>query len=220
MSDTQLIPGDIGQLEIILDTPAGWRQSDLITICCHPHPLHGGSMQNKVVHILAKSFLQLGSKVVRFNFRGVGQSEGKFDNGIGEQADLLAVVQWCRQNWPDAPSGLAGFSLGAFVAAMAHEKIAPQRLVLVAPPVDMYPDMISVQIKTRDWILIQGGQDEIVASQSVEDWATQQAISPKKLFFAEAGHFFHGKLNLIKEGIVDTWGKIHGIVGAVSDRDI
>jgi len=207
MSDTELIPGAVGQLEITLESPDGWRESEPVAICCHPHPLHGGSMQNKVVHILAKSFLQLGSKVVRFNFRGVGQSEGEFANGIGEQDDLLAVVQWCQQNWPNAPLWLAGFSFGAFVAAMAHEKIIPQRLVLVAPPVDMYPDIIPVQIKTKDWILIQGGQDEIVSSQSVEDWAAQQIITPKKLFFDEAGHFFHGKLNLIKDGIVDVWEK-------------
>ena len=205
MTDTQLIPGAVGQLELIIESPEGWQESDPVTICCHPHPLHGGSMQNKVVHILAKSFLQLSSKVVRFNFRGVGQSEGKFAEGIGEQDDLLAVVQWCQQNWPDAPVWLAGFSFGAFVAAMVHEKIAPRRLVLVAPPVDMYPAMIPIQVKTQDWILIQGGQDEVVSSQSVEDWGMQQVITPKKLFFAEAGHFFHGKLNLIKDGIVAEW---------------
>ncbi len=205
MSATQIISGPAGNLEIVLETPDGWDASHPVTICCHPHPLHGGSLQNKVVHILAKSFLSLGAQVVRFNFRGVGQSEGEFADGLGEQDDLLAVVHWCQQNWPDAPLWLAGFSFGAFVATMAHEKIVPQRLVLVAPPVDMYPDIIPVQIKTKDWIIIQGGQDEIVASQSVEDWAAQQTIAPRKLYFAEAGHFFHGKLNLIKDGIIDIW---------------
>ena len=134
MPTTQLIPGPAGNLELVLETPDGWDASQPVTICCHPHPLHGGSLQNKVVHILAKSFLHLGAQVVRFNFRGVGQSEGEFADGLGEQDDLLAVVQWCRQNWPDATLWLAGFSFGAFVAIMAHEKIAPQRLVLVAPP--------------------------------------------------------------------------------------
>jgi len=147
----------------------------------------------------------LGAQVLRFNFRGVGQSEGEHANGLGEQDDLLAVVQWCQQNWPHAPVWLAGFSFGAVVAAMAHEQIAPQRLVLVAPAVDMYPDVIPIKIKTQDWLLIQGEQDEIVSSQSVNDWARQQEIMPKKLFVAEAGHFFHGKLNLIKDGILGEW---------------
>ena len=203
----QIIDGPAGKLELNVESAEQWAASDPVAICCHPHPVHGGSMQNKVVHILARTFLALNAGVVRFNFRGVGQSSGEFAHGVGERDDLLAIVVWLKQQWPQAPIWLAGFSFGAFVAAACHEKIKPRRLVLVAPPVDMYPEIKTIQIQTRDWLLVQGGQDEIVASQSVEDWASQQSISPKKLFFAEAGHFFHGKLNLIKDGIVDSWEK-------------
>ena len=214
MSVTQLIDGPEGELEILLDAPdnSGSESSAAFTtspaavaICCHPHPLHGGSMQNKVVHILAKSFLALGCQVVRFNFRGVGQSAGTFAEGIGEQDDLVAVVAWCRQQWPKAPIWLAGFSFGAYIAAAAHADIAPQRLVLVAPPVDMYPAIKTIQINTADWMLIQGEQDEIVAASAVQEWADQQTLPAKTLFIAGASHFFHGKLNLIKDGLLSAW---------------
>jgi len=215
MVDTQLITGPAGELEIYLEArdPVSSVQAEgadplapqPVAICCHPHPLHGGSMQNKVVHILAKSFTELGAHVVRFNFRGVGQSTGAFAEGVGERDDLLAVVDWCQKNWPGAPIWLAGFSFGAYVAAMTHGQIEPQRLVLVAPPVDMYPEIKTIQIKTPGWLLIQGGQDEIVEANAVLAWAEQQTVAAETLFFAEAGHFFHGKLNLIKEGLLNTW---------------
>jgi len=193
------------KLEIDLDSPEQWQDSDPVAICCHPHPLHGGSMQNKVVHILAKTFLALNAQVVRFNFRGVGQSSGEFAQGIGERDDLLAVVDWVKQQWPQAPIWLAGFSFGAFVAAACHEKIKPQRLILVAPPVDMYPEIKAIQIQTDDWLLIQGGQDEIVESNAVLEWAKQQSHPAKQVFLEDTGHFFHGQLNTVRDRILEVW---------------
>jgi alpha/beta superfamily hydrolase len=201
----KLIDGPAGTLEISEETPAQWSESDPVAICCHPHPLHGGSMQNKVVHILAKTFLSLHAKVVRFNFRGVGQSTGEFADGIGEQQDLLAVINWIKQQWPQVPIWLAGFSFGAFVSAMCHEVIKPQRLILVAPPVEMYPEIQKVQIKTPDWLLIQGGQDEIVPSQSVLDWEKQQQHPANQIYLQDTGHFFHGQLNVVKDRILEIW---------------
>lgn len=202
---SQLIAGPAGSLEVDLESPEQWQVSDPIAICCHPHPLHGGSMQNKVVHILAKTFLSLHARVVRFNFRGVGQSTGEFADGIGERDDLFAVVDWIRQQWPQAPIWLAGFSFGAFVSATTHESIKPQRLILVAPPVDMYPEIQKIQIKTPDWLLIQGGQDEIVPSQAVLDWEKQQEFPAKQIFLEDTGHFFHGQLNVVKDRILQIW---------------
>jgi len=197
--------GSQGKLEIYVESPAQWNASDPIAICCHPHPQHGGSMQNKVVHILAKTFLTLNAKVVRFNFRGVGQSTGQFADGIGEREDLLAVVEWVKQQWPEAPIWLAGFSFGAFICAVSHARIKPQRLLLVAPAVDMYPEMESVQIQTEDWVLIQGGQDEIVSSGAVFEWVNQQKHPAKQIILEDTGHFFHGQLNVVKDRILDLW---------------
>ena len=206
MSETQLIPGAAGSLELMLDEAKATDDAPVaIAVCCHPHPLHGGTMLNKVVHILAKSMTDLGCQAVRFNFRGVGRSEGKFADGVGERDDLIAVVNWCRHKWPEVPIWLAGFSFGAYVAAMAHEQIQPQRLLLVAPAVDMYPEMQSLRIKTQDWMLIQGEQDEIISPNAVKDWLDKQTIPGEKRFFADAGHFFHGRLNQLKEAILATW---------------
>jgi len=202
---SQFIDGPAGSLELDLESPELWQATDPIAICCHPHPLHGGSMQNKVVHILAKTFLALHAKVVRFNFRGAGQSAGEFAQGIGERDDLMAVVDWVKQQWPQAPIWLAGFSFGAFVAATTHESIKPQRLILVAPPVDMYPEIKTIQIQTQDWLLIQGGQDEIVDSRSVLDWAKQQVLPANQIYLEDSGHFFHGQLNVVKDRILAIW---------------
>jgi alpha/beta superfamily hydrolase len=201
----KLIDGPAGSLEVIEETPQAWKDTDPVAVCCHPHSLHGGSMQNKVVHILARTFQALNAKAVRFNFRGVGKSEGEFADGTGERDDLFAVIAWVKHNWPQAPVWLAGFSFGAFVAAMCHEKINPQRLLLVAPAVDMYPEMMSLQIRIHDWILIQGGQDEVVSSEVVLQWAAQQAKPARTIFLEETGHFFHGQLNVVRDRILEIW---------------
>jgi len=200
-----MITGPAGELEALWAQPQAWRESDPVAVCCHPHPLHGGSMQNKVVHTLAKSFLALGSAVLRFNFRGVGESEGVFAQGEGEQADLLAVVNWLRQHYPSAPLWLGGFSFGAFVAAMTHAQIQAQRLLLVAPAVDMYPQMQGVTIEIRDWILVQGGQDEIVSPIAVTAWLKRQEHKPRLIWLEDAGHFFHGQLTRLQQRILASW---------------
>lgn len=202
---TLMITGPAGALESLLVQPDGWRELDPIAICCHPHPLHGGTMHNKVVHTLAKSCHQLGSATLRFNFRGVGDSQGEFGGGIGEQADLLAVVGWVQQQYPEAPLWLGGFSFGAYIAVMAHQQVNPGRLALVAPAVDMYPQMQQVRVQTPDWILVQGGQDEIVSPQAVTDWLRLQQIKPRLIWLEQAGHYFHGQLTRMQERILASW---------------
>ena len=205
MEETRLIPGPAGQLECRINAPDDWNKTDPVAICCHPHPLYGGSLTNKVVHIISKSFNELGCLTVRFNFRGVGKSEGEFADMIGEREDLLAVHQWVKQAYPDAPLWLAGFSFGACVALLAHDVVQPVRLLLVAPAVDMYPQVKEQQVIIDDWILAQGAADEVVSASVVMEWQNQQAIKPTLLWFEDTGHFFHGKLTLLNDRIKSAW---------------
>jgi len=202
---TLFINGPAGKLEAVFAQPEHWQPADPISICCHPHPQHGGTLHNKVVHTLARTCLELGSAVLRFNFRGVGESEGEFARGEGEQADLLAIVDWLQQRYPEAPLWLGGFSFGAYVVVMAHAQIQPQRLVLVAPAVDMYPQMQEVLVEVRDWILVQGGQDEIVSPAAVADWLKRQPHKPRLIWLEDAGHFFHGQLTRLQQRILSAW---------------
>ena len=199
------VSGPAGALECVVTTPEGWQAGSPLAICCHPHSLHGGTLQNKVVHILTKSLAELGAKVARFNFRGAGQSQGQFDHGQGEQQDLLAVAEFLRATSPGSPLWLAGFSFGAYVALGAHAQLEPARLALVAPPVDMYPAIKSIQVMTEDWLLVQGGRDEIVSAESVQQWAKGQAIPPQWIWLEEAGHFFHGQLTTLQQQIHQHW---------------
>jgi alpha/beta superfamily hydrolase len=201
------ISGPAGELECLLVQPDGWRAHDPIAICCHPHPLHGGTMHNKVVYIMAKTYHQLGSASLRFNFRGVGKSHGEFDNGVGEQADAVAVAAWLRQHYPQAPLWLGGFSFGGFVSLMVHAQINPTRLLVVAPAVDMYPDVQALQVQTEDWILVQGGQDDLVSPVAVSNWLEQQHNKPRVIWLEQAGHLFHGHLNQMQDQVMAIWAR-------------
>ncbi|OGT37193.1 MAG: hypothetical protein A3F12_04210 [Gammaproteobacteria bacterium RIFCSPHIGHO2_12_FULL_38_14] len=189
----QLIEGPAGQLEVAYDEAIGVSRG-AFGIVCHPNSQAGGSMQNKVVTTLSKTFQYLGVNVVRFNFRSVGQSEGEFDNGQGELDDLLAVIDWVQEERPPHELWLAGFSFGAYVAACAATKRTDvKKLVLVAPPVLNY-SMDSLPPILCPWILAQGEQDEIVPADAVFAWAEKREPPPLILRFPEAGHFFHGQL--------------------------
>lgn len=201
---TQIINGPAGNLELLVEEPEHSVAGSPIALICHPHPLYGGTLQNKVVHILAKSCLALGMPAIRFNFRGVGQSEGHFEHGLGEQQDCIAVATWARQHYPDRPIWLAGFSFGSFVAYQAFAAIKAQRLLLVAPPVGLFQfqpmDNISIP-----WCVIQGKDDEITPPASVEAWVNSQAIRPEFFYLDGVSHFFHGKLNVLREIVVGIW---------------
>lgn len=201
------IDGPAGILECIVNRPTHWQEGDPVAIACHPHPLHGGTLNNKVVHILAKTFAELGALVLRFNFRGVGKSQGEFDNGQGEQDDLLAAVAYLRQHHPRSPLWLSGFSFGAGMALAAHARIQPQRLLLVAPAVDMYPQLADVQVATPGWVLVQGADDEVVSPRAVMHWVGTQALKPRLLWLEETGHFFHGQLTRLNERIRAIWSE-------------
>lgn len=192
---TQLIPGKAGQLELIVgktsETPKGWA------IVCHPHPLFGGTMHNKVVTTITKTYQQLGFNTVRFNFRGVGKSEGAFDQGNGELEDLLSVMAWVQVEYPETAFVLAGFSFGGYVATKAATQIPVQHLVAVAPAVENFP-MKDLPAILCPWILVQGEKDDVVSADAVFAWAENREPQPIVLRFPEAGHFFHGQLGELK----------------------
>ncbi len=194
-----VIDGPAGRLAVRIlmpDEPA--RGHALI---CHPHPLHGGSMDNKVVYTLSRLLGAHGYITARFNFRGVGQSEGQFDQGIGETADAEAVLAFLRAQHP-LPSGaelaLAGFSFGGFVAARACEAVSANRLITVAPAVTRF-DFSTFARPTCPWLIVMGDADEVVEPQAVFDWAAGLPANARLLRFDGAGHYFHGRLIELRE---------------------
>ena len=196
---TFTIQGPAGKLE--LATTSG-RQNSPVAIICHPHPLYGGTMQNKVVTTLEKTFRELDFSTVRFNFRGIGKSTGVYDQGVGEVKDLLAVVAWVKELLPQRKIYLAGFSFGGCVAIKAATEILPERLVVVAPGVEHF-DVSTLQVPCP-WILVQGEQDEVVPPALVYAWMEKQRIQPTLIKIVEATHFFHGKLIEMRERLLEA----------------
>jgi hypothetical protein len=161
-------------------------------------------MTNKVVHIVAKTFGEMGLPTLRFNFRGVGHSQGRFDHGRGEVSDAIVVCDWFKQRFPAAPLWLAGFSFGSYVALQAHKQVNAERLLLIAPPVTRFDFSAGTQIEIP-WMVIQGGKDEIVAPEKVSAWVRRQGSSVSYEWLGEADHFFHGRLNHIRDAIKQRW---------------
>lgn len=198
----QSIPGPAGKLQVLVEEPD--LPPSALAVICHPHPLHGGSLTNKVVHQLARTFLLQEAICIRFNFRGVGESAGTFDNGRGELADLLAVVDWARQNWPQLELWLGGFSFGGVMAIQAAISLRPKRLLTAAPAISYIPDT-KPDLCGLDWLLVQGEDDEVVSTGSVVRWLESLPCRPKLSIVAGTGHFFHGRLNDLKQVILETW---------------
>ncbi|GGY63987.1 alpha/beta hydrolase [Cellvibrio zantedeschiae] len=200
------ISGPAGNLETAVsrgDADAPLSSLNGVVVICHPHPQHGGTMDNKVVTTLMRTYRDLGVHVVRFNFRGVGQSEGVFDNAVGELDDLLAVIAWVKNNFSQSPILIAGFSFGSSIAARASYSVPGLvHLTLVAPPVERY-QYDRDRIFNSPVCVVQGDQDERVIAQGVYDW-TAQLRSPAELIrYPEAGHFFHGYLSALKTDLTD-----------------
>ena len=192
------IDGPTGPLEVVLNvpeaTPAG------IALVAHPHSLQGGTLDNKVVQTLAKTFYALGYAVVRFNFRGVGASGGSFDDGVGETDDALTVLAYARGALGDAlPIALAGFSFGSFVQSRVAQRVTPQRMVLVGPAVHRFP----VEHVPADTIVIHGEEDDVVPLADVLAWARPQHLPV--VVFPGCGHFFHGRLPQLSRVIAGMW---------------
>lgn len=190
------IEGPTGGLELAIDRPADEPRGT--AVIAHPHPLHGGTMTNKVVQTLARACVQGGWTAVRFNFRGVGRSEGVYDEGRGELDDLLAVINAMAS---DGPLCLAGFSFGSFVTSHAAARLQAsrdiQRLVLVGTAASRFEVApVPAELHTRT-LVIHGEQDDTVPLSSVMDWARPQSLPV--LVVPGGGHFFHGQLPLLRD---------------------
>lgn len=193
------IEGPAGALEVWLEYPKQPLKGVLLV--AHPHPLYGGSMSNKVVHTLARAGLNQGWAALRFNFRGVGESEGEHDHGEGEQADLLAVMDWVCDELPGVPVRLAGFSFGARIALMTADEVEPEQLLLVAPPFRLYSDLWGVEQVEWPWAVFMGDADELVPFSDVKQWVEKQQLPPDFQVLEGASHFFHGRLVELREKI-------------------
>ena len=180
------IPGPAGKLEVALNTPAGEPAG--IALIAHPNPVEGGTLDNKVVHTLARTFFALSYVTARFNYRGVGESEGAYDAGRGEVDDARAVLAHVRGKAGDVPLVLAGFSFGAFIVSQLAPSENVKRMVLVGPAVGRF----AVGSVPAGTIVVHGEEDDVVPLADVMNWARPQELPV--VVFPGCGHFFHGRL--------------------------
>ena len=194
--------GPAGQMECLLDMPEGAPRG--IALVAHPHPLYGGTMDNKVAVTLARTFITLGYATARFNFRGVGSSEGVHAEGLGETDDMLVMFEHMQRKFPGLPVALSGFSFGTFVQARLQRRLQAEgrpaeRLVLVGTAAGKWP----VPDVPADTILIHGEVDDTITLTQVLDWARPQDIPV--IVIPGADHFFHRKLGHIKNLVIQLW---------------
>lgn len=193
-----LIRGPAGRIEALLSAPQQPLAQAAFAIVCHPHPLFGGAMSNKVTYMLASSAQKAGLYALRFNFRGVGHSEGLHDEGRGETDDVVFLAGWMRERLPQARLVLMGFSFGAWVSVRAAQRLQPVAQVSIAPPFGKYVGDTSVPERPDcPWLVVHGTDDEVV------DYAQTKAIldryrpPPELVTLDGVGHFFHGRLTAL-----------------------
>lgn len=197
-----IINGAAGSLECALDLPAAEPRG--IALVAHPHPLYGGTMDNKVAQTLARAFVAIGYVTARMNFRGVGKSEGTHDAGHGETDDMALLLAYMQKQYPGLPVALSGFSFGTFVQSQLQQRLIKEgkpaeRLVLVGTAAGKWA-MPNVPSNT---ILIHGELDETIPLSDVFDWARPQDLPV--IVIPGADHFFHRKLQHIKSFVVEMW---------------
>jgi alpha/beta superfamily hydrolase len=195
-----VIDGPAGDLEVAINAPE--RAARGIALVAHPHPLQGGTLDNKVAQTLAKTFFALGYVSVRLNFRGVGRSAGTFDDGNGETDDALAALAYAKANTNvqgELPVVLAGFSFGTFVQTRVAKAVDAERLVLVAPAVGR----LDGESVPADTIVIHGEEDDVVPLAAVLTWARPQQLPV--VVFPGCGHFFHGRLVQLQRVVTGMW---------------
>jgi uncharacterized protein len=206
------VDGPAGRIEIAVDHPSVFPTEGLpeeaargIALVAHPHPLFGGTLDNKVAQTLARTFAELGYVAVRPNFRGVGASEGAHDHGDGETDDLVRVADWALSRFGPLPVALAGFSFGAYVQTRVAKRIETERLVLVGVPHGMVTDGRTYRTETvpPDTVVIHGEFDETAPLANALDWARPQELPV--VVVPGADHFFHRRLNIIRDVIKRQW---------------
>jgi len=201
-TDKFTLAGGAGLMECVLDLPDDTPRG--IALVAHPHPLYGGTMDNKVAATLARTFVALGYVAARFNFRGVGASEGVHDEGHGETDDMMVMLEHMQSRYPGLPVALSGFSFGTFVQAQLQQRLMQQgrpaeRLVLIGTAAGKWP----VPDVPADSIVIHGEIDDTITLTQVLDWARPQDIPV--IVIPGADHFFHRKLGHIKNLVIQLW---------------
>ena len=194
--ETVMLAGAGGQLEVVINRPAAAPRG--IALIAHPHPLYGGTLENKVVQTLASTFAELDCIALRLNFRGVGASEGKHDEGRGETADMLLLADYAKREFGELPIFLAGFSFGGFVQTQVATHLAIRQMVLIAPAAGRF-DVAAVK---PDTLVIHGEIDDTVPLKAILDWARPQNLPI--VVIPGADHFFHRRLHLIKQLVVQA----------------
>lgn len=202
---TVTFQGTSGSLEGIVQCPKNLNPdyANIVAVLGHPHSLYGGTMGNKVVTTLARAFQELGIPSIRFNFRGVGQSQGVYDGGVGESEDILSLIQQCLKKTPDARFILAGFSFGSFVTyrAAAHSGKEVVALISIAPAVQHY-DFTAFKHDNLPWLIIQGEEDDTALPEAVYAWHETLDPQPMLIKMPETGHFFHGRLGILQSHLI------------------
>lgn len=188
------LTGKAGRIEVNTTANEGFRQ-DRVAIICHPHPLHQGTMHNKVVTTAAKAIQKNDFPVIRFNYRGVGQSAGVYGDTLGESDDLMSVLGWVKQVLPHAQVVLAGFSFGAYISLRVACQQMPLSLLAIAPAIPHQNEYneLAKQIVCPYWVII-GDQDELVPVQAVVSWHSCIQAATQLIVMHNASHFFHGQL--------------------------
>ena len=201
-----MIAGPAGQLKIQIDLPKTDPKSPIF-IMCHPHPLYQGTMDNKVVTTTTRTFNRLGMMTVRFNFRGVGQSEGEYGDGNGELADTLAVIDYVTTHYSNRPIWLGGFSFGGVTAYRAAAERDITQLLSIAPGITRISTADAAE-PTMPWVIIQSDADEIVAPEAVFDWVHHHQVPYYLVKVQGACHFFHGRLTELRDHLIRLYGAL------------
>ena len=196
------IHGPAGAIEALVERPPQAR-ADVVAVCCHPHPLYGGTMQNKVVHTLARAAQDQRVISVRFNFRGVGASAGKHDDGVGESEDAAIVADWAKAKLGATRLWSLGFSFGGFVAYRLATLRDAAALVTVAPPMRRF-DFTRLAVPRCPWLVAQGDADELVDHEAVLAWTRSVEPPPEVRILPGAEHFFHGRLTELRS-LLGAW---------------
>jgi alpha/beta superfamily hydrolase len=196
---------------LIIETPSGGIEAIVedpgvsgphYAVICHPHPLFGGTMDNKVVTSVARALHDCSIPTLRFNFRGVGRSSGSYDNGIGETADAAAVAAWGSVRWPGRSVIVAGFSFGGYVALRLVGQIAADRLIAVAPAILRFD--ANAGAPNCPFTIIQGDADDVVDPQPLIAWASALSPPPILRVLPGVGHFFHGRLHDLRDAVIEA----------------
>lgn len=188
-----MLDGPTGKLETLSDIadPEGARRG--VAVICHPNPVQGGTMHNKVVTMTERALRESGLDTVRFNFRGTGNSPGAYDEGNGEGDDLAAVVAWVRSVRPDDVLWLAGFSFGSYVTIARAVELKAEALISIAPPVGRWA-FKELAVPACPWLIVQGEADEVVDPDTVFDWVDSLDVNPELVRMPDTSHFFHRRL--------------------------